>query len=142
MFVIFDLDGTLADVEHRRHFISGPRGDWARFFAACVDDPPITPIIETLKLFRSVGHRVEIWSGRSDEVRAQTDAWLSHHVGEGVTATRMRQAGDHQPDDELKQSWLLSEATPPDLIFDDRDKVVAMWRRNGIRCAQVAPGDF
>jgi hypothetical protein len=27
-------------------------------------------------------------------------------------------------------------------IFDDRDKVVKMWRSNGIACFQVAPGDF
>jgi hypothetical protein len=26
--------------------------------------------------------------------------------------------------------------------FDDRDKVVKMWRDNGIICFQVAPGDF
>jgi hypothetical protein len=27
-------------------------------------------------------------------------------------------------------------------VFDDRDKVVKMWRENGINCFQVAPGDF
>jgi hypothetical protein len=26
--------------------------------------------------------------------------------------------------------------------FDDRQRVVDMWRRNGITCFQVAPGDF
>ena len=28
------------------------------------------------------------------------------------------------------------------MVFDDRDRVVNMWRRNGVVCAQVAPGDF
>lgn len=28
------------------------------------------------------------------------------------------------------------------MVFDDRDKVVAMWRRQGLTCLQVAPGDF
>jgi hypothetical protein len=27
-------------------------------------------------------------------------------------------------------------------VFDDRDKVVAMWRRNGVACFQVAEGNF
>ena len=27
-------------------------------------------------------------------------------------------------------------------IFDDRDKVVKMWREEGLTCMQVAPGDF
>jgi len=28
------------------------------------------------------------------------------------------------------------------MVFDDRDKVVNMWRENGIPCLQVAPGNF
>jgi hypothetical protein len=36
MFVVFDLDGTLASIEHRRHHLD--RKDWKAFFAACVDD--------------------------------------------------------------------------------------------------------
>jgi hypothetical protein len=48
-------------------------------------------------------------------------------------------------DDILKEEWLNQEF--PDkqnllCVYDDRDKVVAMWRRNGIPCFQVAPGDF
>lgn len=141
--MVFDLDGTLADVEHRRHFVHGQKDkDWTAFFAACVDDKPILPVIAAFHSFRQSGARVEIWSGRSDEVRAESDAWLERFVGQGTAVTRMRAQGDYSPDDELKQSWLLSEPRKPDLVFDDRDKVVAMWRRHGIRCAQVAPGDF
>lgn len=37
MFVIFDLDGTLALNEHRQHFVQREVGkkDWRSFFAAC-----------------------------------------------------------------------------------------------------------
>jgi hypothetical protein len=27
-------------------------------------------------------------------------------------------------------------------VFDDRDKVVNMWRENGLTCMQVAYGNF
>ena len=141
MFIICDLDGTLADIEHRRHFITNGRRDWPGFFAACPDDTPISPVVETVKTLAAAGHRVEIWSGRSDEVREKTEAWLKA-AGLGGLPLTMRRHGDHTPDDQLKESWLLAEATPPDLVFDDRNKVVAMWRRHGIVCAQVAPGDF
>lgn len=140
--MIFDLDGTLADVAHRRHLVQGGRRDWPAFFLACVDDRPIEPVIAMHRLLTASGARVEIWSGRSDEVREETEAWLAAHIGPGVTVTRMRREGDTQPDDKLKESWLLEERRRPDLVFDDRDKVVAMWRRHGIRCAQVAPGNF
>lgn len=141
MFIICDLDGTLADVEHRRHHVTGGRRNWPAFFAACTDDPAMSPVVETVRTLAAAGHRVEIWSGRSDEVRAETERWLKAE-GLGGLPLKMRRRGDNTPDDILKQSWLLAEETKPDLVFDDRDKVVAMWRRHGIICAQVAPGDF
>jgi hypothetical protein len=30
----------------------------------------------------------------------------------------------------------------PTLVFDDRSRVVEMWRKNGIKCFQVAEGNF
>jgi len=50
-------------------------------------------------------------------------------------------------DDKLKKMW-LDDLFPGDkkdrilCVFDDRQKVVDMWRDNGIDCFQVAPGDF
>lgn len=76
---IFDLDGTLALIDHRRHFVEGPDKDWRSFFAACVDDAPNMPVIRTLQALRRSGAEVWIWSGRSDEVKAQTVKWLQHH---------------------------------------------------------------
>ncbi|WOI54096.1 hypothetical protein [Parvularcula sp. LCG005] len=142
MFVVFDLDGTLALVEHRRPLISGKKRDWNAFFRACVDDEPHEPVIRLAQtLSRLPGYRVEIWSGRSDLVRAETEAWLEN-VGLGSIPLTMRRDGDTTPDDVLKRGWLRACDQRPDIIFDDRDKVVAMWREEGIVCAQVAPGDF
>jgi len=149
---IFDLDGTLALIEHRRHFVEGPKKNWQSFFAACVDDAPNLPVIQTFKILRKSAE-VWIWSGRSDEVREQTLSWLyKHGLIHGfwnplhVESLRMRKAGDHQPDVALKRQW-LSEIEPPEYqrltaVFDDRSSVVAMWREFNIPCFQVAPGDF
>ena len=158
---IFDLDGTLALTEHRQHFINPEpirneageavmRGkpDWRAFFAACVDDEPNTPVIDTLLRLLDCGCDVRIWSGRSAEVMEQTNAWLSDYLGgyvHGVELT-MRLEGDYRPDEELKKLW-LDDLTAYDrrrlvAVFDDRDKVVAMWRANGVPCFQVAPGAF
>jgi len=58
---------------------------------------------------------------------------------------RMRKNGDYTPDDVLKKAW-LDELFPDKgyilCVFDDRDKVVNMWRREGLTCFQVAPGNF
>ena len=89
------------------------------------------------------GHRVEVWSGRSDEVRPESEAWLNQHAI-GYAALWMRKAGDYRQDAIVKAEWLeaLPEDQRPVLAFDDRQQVVDMWRAHGVRCCQVAPGDF
>lgn len=141
MFVVFDLDGTLALTEHREHFLTGPEKDWRGFYAACDQDAPCKPIIATLRALAVTGNRVEIWSGRSAEVAEKTRAWLCDH-GLAFVSARYRAEGDHQPDTKLKAAWLDAEPSPPDLVFEDRASMVAMYRERGIVCAQVAPGNF
>ena len=139
--VVFDLDGTLADVAHRRHLIQKPNRQWDAFFAASVDDTLIEAAALAFRAHQAAKHRVEVWSGRSDAVRAQTEIWLADH---GLAPARllMRPDRDYTPDDQLKEAWLDRADPAPALVYDDRDKVVAMWRRRGVACFQVAPGDF
>lgn len=143
MLVVFDLDGTLALIEHRRHLVEKKPKNWPRFFEQCVHDEPCHPIIEIFHALKLAGHRVEVWSGRSDIVERETREWLAAH-GIEFDHLRMRPQKDNRADDILKEEWLLSlpETERPALIFDDRDRVVAVWRKHGIRCCQVAPGDF
>lgn len=147
---IFDLDGTLALIEHRRRFVEGDRKDWGRFYAACVDDAPNQPVIDTMERLRHTGADVWIFSGRSDEVRAQTIGWLTEHTSflswELDDALTMRCAGDFTPDDELKREWLdrmlVDDRSRLVAVFEDRDRMVKMWRAAGVPCFQVADGDF
>lgn len=140
MFVVFDLDGTLALTEHREHFLKQEPKDWRGFYAACDGDQPCAAIVAAAHAFIDGDHRVEIWSGRSAEVADKTAAWLAAHQLDGIPI-RMRPEGDHQPDTRLKAAW-MAEHGKPDLVFEDRTSMVAMWRSHGIVCAQVAPGDF
>jgi FMN phosphatase YigB (HAD superfamily) len=150
MFVIFDLDGTLADIEHRLWHIQPPtssdrKKDWKAFHSVCVHDEPIVPIQAVFRALYAQRHTIEIWSGRSDKVRAETENWLIDNSLWGYSKLLMRMHGDYRPDHELKELWLnhlIATGIKPDLVFDDRSRLVEMWRRNGIRCCQVAPGEF
>jgi hypothetical protein len=76
--------------------------------------------------------------------RKETEAWLAKHNVE-VDFLRMRAHGDFTHDDKLKKTWLEGEIYDGYEVmcaFDDRDKVVKMWRENGVACFQVAEGDF
>ncbi len=148
---IFDLDGTLANIDHRQWLLDckdNPKR-WDQFFDACDKDSPVAPVIRTLELLRFSAD-IFIWSGRSIAVRDKTARWLTDHTSfmthDLDVVLRMRPAGDFTPDDELKGGW-LEELSGHDrrrlvAIFDDRDKVVAMWRAKDIPCFQVAEGKF
>ncbi len=139
MLVIFDLDGTLADISHRVHFVRGTKKpDWDSFFKACADDLPHTHVIETFHAHRAAGHDVRVWSARSDVVRAETEHWLWWVAGiEPKFLQHMRAEGDNTPDDVLKRNWLMQEEKKPDIVYDDRQRVVNMWRAEGVPCFQV-----
>lgn len=144
MQIIVDLDGTIALNDHREHFIKQDPPDWDAFFEACDGDSPNEPLINIMTaLYYGLDGSVEIiiLSGRSDQVSSKTVHWLKKHR---VLYHRliMRPHGDYTPDEQLKQQMLDEYGLNPDLVLDDRDKVVAMWRSLGIPCWQVAPGDF
>ncbi len=148
---IFDLDGTLALIEHRLNFIQGPTKDWRAFFAAVGKDGVNVPVVRTMRTLRAAGCDVWIWSGRSDECREQTLDWLATFVCHDwplscIKNIRMRKAGDHRDDADLKREWALGmeryDVDRLQAVFDDRDRVVKMWRDLGVTCFQVAPGNF
>lgn len=151
---IFDLDGTLSLADHRRHLLASTPPDWPGFYKAAINDPPNRPVVATLRALVRAGADVWVWSGRSDEVAGDALAWLHLHAGipfdrrraRGKCWLRMRPAKDYTPDDDLKARWLAEMGTQDRdrlvAIFDDRDKVVAMWRARGLTVFQVAPGPF
>jgi phosphoglycolate phosphatase-like HAD superfamily hydrolase len=141
---IFDIDGTLADCTHRLPHIQKTPKDWRAFFAACSGDAPIPHIIALAQDLDEAGVEIVYVSGRSDECRMATLEWMSlHGVPEGTLF--MRKEGDHRDDDIVKAEILAKlreQGLEPLMAFDDRNRVVAQWRKNGVPCAQVADGDF
>ena len=149
---IFDLDGTLALIDHRRPILDNKKDSqrWEKFFEACDKDLPNKPIVHLFQRL-CVNSQVMIFSGRSESVRSKTIAWLVEyvnlHISTAPVVLQMRPVGDSTPDDQLKEKWYKQFLDQEDkdrlvCVFDDRQKVVDMWRKNGVTCLQVAPGDF
>lgn len=148
---IFDLDGTLALIDDRRAKSTNVNGkmDWDTFFDPnnIQLDLPNQPVIEMAKMLKEQGHSIVIFSGRSKVTKVATMEWLNK-FGVPFDVLKMRPDNNEfkfMPDNKLKQHWL--DQLFPDkssilCIFDDRDKVVKMWRENGIACFQVAEGAF
>ena len=149
--VIFDLDGTLALIDKRRAISTLPSGkmDWDTFFdPKNIDlDQPNDAVITMAKMLKDAGNRIVILSGRSKATKDATKAWLQK-FDVPFDILKMRPTSKDfkfMPDDQLKQMWLDKLFTNKDdivCVFDDRQKVVDMWRQNGLTCMQVAPGNF
>ena len=164
--VIFDLDGTLANIDSRRDISMKPNGrlDWNVFAAPnsiLALDKPNAPVIKMAQMFKADGFKIVIFSGRNDRGFDATVQWLndfkvpfdllvmrpdkfkdkSWPIADGNPATSdMR----FMPDEILKKKMLDAFVDIDDvfLVVDDRDKVVKMWRDLGLNTFQVAPGDF
>jgi hypothetical protein len=113
-------------------------------------DAPNTPVIKTFNQLYTIGAEIKIWSDREDSVRLKSVMWLSKHLnihaGMVGQMLKMRPAGNYTPDEQLKKKW-LNELHPTErqrltAVFDDRQKVVDMYRAQGVAVFQVAPGDF
>ncbi len=128
--IIFDLDGTLADCEHRRHFVDSSiphptkkeaeefmrngctwKPDWKAFYEACDKDEPIESVCRIFVNLIGNREKIEIWSGRCESVRSKTCDWICNNIFNTdqlnpSSMLKMRPIGDNTPDDQLKERWL------------------------------------
>ena len=153
MDIIFDLDGTLINLDHRVHFVTQQRPDWKSFEKAIKDD---TIIPEMRSLLVSIAsdqnNRLIFCTGRKETTREDTlkqIGKITHGIKNTKAATNfplyMRSVDDFRPDPEVKSDLydvMITDGFKPIIVFDDRASVVNMWRKRGLRCLQCAPGNF
>ncbi len=131
--VICDIDGTLAHMVNRSpydptKYLDDEKDDFVHFAFARLSENSTRIIM----------------SGRDEDYREDTEKWLSNH---GITYDHlyMRPSKDRREDSIVKRE--LYETYVKDkynvvCVLDDRNRVVNMWREIGLKCFQVAEGDF
>ena len=147
--IVSDLDGTISFADHREHYIAGDNKNWKEFYKAASMDEPNLPVIRLLQALKQANNgntRIEIWSGRSDEVEKETIEWLAIH-DVPYDLLLMRPQNDYRQDYKLKQKWFEQSMRDakrgiPNIVLDDRQQAVDMWRSLNVTCFQVAYGDF
>lgn len=131
--IIVDIDGTIAHMRDRGAF------DWSRVG----EDAPYEDMISLIKILQWYREVIFV-SWRSDECREETQKWLNKYFDWCGTSLHMRKAWDNRKDSIVKYEILqdIIRLYYIECVFDDRDQVVKMWREAGLRCLQVAPGNF
>lgn len=140
--VICDLDGTLANIDHRLHYLE--KKDWAGFFAAVKDDTPNQWCVDLLLALRKAGYEIIYVSGRNATARSATAQWLHNISLDLVSTVYMRDEKDRRPDFELKEEIYEKHLKEKDILFviEDRSQVVKMWRSKGLTVLQCDEGEF
>jgi hypothetical protein len=115
---VIDLDGVLADVRHRLHFLESAPKDWDGFFAGIPDDAVLQEgraVVD--QLVRD--HELIYLTGRPEATRPETEAWLNQH---GLPPARliMRRPRDRRP------ARLTKPALLRDLVADGRRVAVVV----------------
>lgn len=135
--IICDIDGTVA--------VRVPFGrkpfDWHRVG----EDLPNEPVIHVLQALNYYGHPVVFVSGRMEQCREATEKWIDVHIGIRHEGLFMRADKDNRSDTTVKLELYRRHIEPNfevQLVLDDRNSVVKMWRELGLTCLQVAEGDF
>lgn len=146
--VIVDIDGTLADLNHRLHNIANPgQKDYRAFHAQVHLDKPIQGVIDWVHAIRmSEEFEIVIVSGRGDECAIATEDWLLRNevIYDHLF---MRRGGDYRDDAIIKQEVLdaiktsyrnqIIEEPKFAFVIDDRPRVIKMWKDNGLKVYPV-----
>lgn len=142
--ILVDIDGTLANVDHRVHYVQSKNKNWKAFSEEMVNDK-INPWCETLiKAMAAKDYKILFITGRGESYRDHTVEWLKKHKVE-YDDLFMRAASDHREDSEIKLELYKKNIEPKYnalFVIEDRASVVKMWRENGLVCLQCDVGDF
>lgn len=131
-----DVDGTLALRRDRDPY------DW-RSAHADAPNKPVIGLVRALERDPQIAAIIVV-SGRHERARSITTRWLELQ-GIPFNELLMRADGDYRSDEIVKEELFRNRVAPRFHVvgvLDDRDRVVQMWRRIGLVCLQVAPGDF
>ena len=145
--ILCDVDGTLANTEHREHFLNARPKRWKDYLKAANHDTTYEDIVWMVKLFKKAGCTILIVTARSEDERNQTKEWLDNIAGlRGVyDKIYMRGSRDYRDHTVVKRELLDDirlDGYDPSMVLDDHNGVVKMWRDVGLRCLQVQYGDF
>jgi phosphoglycolate phosphatase-like HAD superfamily hydrolase len=136
---IFDIDGTLANGDHRAHHLQNGKRDWDAFFANQHLDEPYEAVFDIMSALTQTGHICVCVTGRPEEYRDVTLDWVRKHGDFWFPSWNliMRPTGNKTDDHELK--WKIVQELLKDNphyvlcgVFDDRHRIIDKFRSEGV----------
>jgi phosphoglycolate phosphatase-like HAD superfamily hydrolase len=136
---IFDMDGTLCNVNGVRHYVTGRSKNFDAFHRSSIFCPPNPGPRMAARCYARAGMAIIIVTARDARYESVTRDWLAKHEVP-YNAIFMRSWGDTRPDSVVKGEILqriIDSNYYPVVAYDDRDDIIAVWQAAGIRTVKV-----
>lgn len=146
--VIVDIDGTISKVGERLKYLLQSPKDWDSFYNDCFEDEPIQEIVDLVYDLYLQRYKIVFCTGRRESCRENTIKWFNNHFEPEIakfSTLLMRPNKDHRHDTIVKVELVKNagiEFNSISFVLEDRNSMVAKWRELGVKCLQVADGDF
>ena len=137
---IFDIDGTLSDMTHRVHHITGGNSNWDEFFDNQHLDRPyedVFDILHAISLDR-IMDKIIFVTARPERYRGVTNKWLQENIEYFIEDEDLYMKPNDNTDTDavfkvnLINQWLTDNPTfKVGAIFDDRPTVIKAFREQG-----------
>ena len=139
---IFDVDGTLANVDEFLHFMRDGKKDYDSFHSASINAKPNLEVFSMLDNAISKGHAILIVTSRKEKWRGLTSMWLAKNNARSH-ALFMRDDNDNRPDYEVKKDILskVEEFWAVVHAVDDNPNVIRLWEENKIPTTKIGTWD-
>ena len=139
--VVFDVEGVLADAQHRQHLLDGWHRDWNAFFDACDRDGLIGEQAALADLL-DPSLTIVLLTARPSRVQAKTEDWLRRHNVRWDLLI-MRDYGDYSLARDFKHYTvyeLRQFGFELRLALEDDPRNQVMFAREGIPCMYIPSG--
>jgi len=135
--ILCDIDGTVANNDHRQHFLEDKK-DWDGFFEALDKDEPIYPIINKVIAENKSGREVIFLTGRPERYRETTKIWLEKYFDFKLNIL-MRKDNDQRNKLIIKREIFDSNFSYNEIscIYDNDQSLIEMWKSLKLRTLKV-----
>ena len=135
--VLCDIDGTIANNDHRQHYLGGKK-DWEGFFSELINDKPISKIIKKIKAHHSSGKEIIFLTGRPEKYRYSTSLWLKENF-EFEFRLLMRKNNDYRNKLLIKNEIFEDNFSKHSIycIYDNDEDLIKLWKDKGINSILV-----
>lgn len=139
---IYDVDGTLANVDPYLHYVRGSNKDYDAFHEASIDALPNYAVVQMLNNTVHDGHAVLIVTSRKEKWRGLTSMWLAKN-NIRCHALFMRADDDYRQDYEVKKDILdkINKHWSVLHAVDDNPFVIQLWKENNIPTTKIGSWD-